>query len=154
MQTYSTLQDAIALATFAHRNQFDKAGMPYIDHPLRVLAAVQAMGARPYVQMAAVLHDVSEDTAITTVMMSDLGFSDAVTNLVNLVDKEFYRGENGQVDIDAYYAGIKANPDARMIKAADIRDNTAPWRLSYLPDETQDRLTKKYAKALDAIGAT
>lgn len=153
MQTYSTLQDAIALATFAHRNQQDKAGMPYIDHPLRVLESVKAMGARPYVQMAAVLHDVSEDTAITTIMMSDLGFSDAVTNLVNLVDKEFYRGEDGKVDLDAYYAGIKANPDAVMIKTADIRDNTAPWRLSYLPDETQDRLRKKYAKALDRIGA-
>ena len=153
MEIFKTLQDAIALAQFAHRNQIDKAGMPYIDHPMRVLAAVQAMGGRPYVQMAAVLHDVSEDTAISTIMMAEMGFSDAVTNLVNLVDKNFYYDEwNKIVRLEDYYAGIKANPDAQMIKAADIRDNTAPWRLSYLPEATQDRLIKKYANALDKIG--
>lgn len=154
MQTFKTLPDAIALATFAHRNQQDKAGLPYIDHPLRVLAGVQAMGARPYVQMAAVMHDVTEDTAFTLAMLTELGFSDAVVNLVRLVDKGTYTISNGKYDLDAYYAGIKANPDAQMIKAADIRDNTAPWRLSYLPQETQDRLLKKYAKALDSIGMT
>jgi len=49
MQKYNTLQDAIALAEFAHRNQHDKAGMPFIDHPKRVLASVQAQGVQPYV---------------------------------------------------------------------------------------------------------
>jgi (p)ppGpp synthase/HD superfamily hydrolase len=151
MQTFKTLPDAIALAEFAHRNQQDKAGLPYIDHPRRVLAAVQAMGARPYVQMAAILHDVSEDTSISTIMMAEMGFSDAVTNLVNLVDKNFYVNERGFRDMEAYYAGIRANPDARMIKEADIRDNTAPWRLSYLSEETQARLTKKYEQALKRI---
>ena len=56
MQTFKTLDDAIALAKFAHRNQTDKAGLPYIDHPLRVLEKVKAQGALPYVQIAAVLH--------------------------------------------------------------------------------------------------
>lgn len=154
MQTFKTLPDAVALAEFAHRNQQDKAGLPYIDHPKRVLANVQAMGARPFVQMAAVLHDVTEDTAFTLDMLADLGFSDAVVNLVALVDKNSYLLESGKVDLDAYYEGIRRNPDAQMIKAADIRDNTAPWRLSYLSEETQDRLRKKYAKALDSIGMT
>ncbi len=151
MQTYSTLQDAIALATFAHRNQFDKAGMPYIDHPLRVLESVKAMGARPYVQMAAVLHDVSEDTVITTTMMATLGFSEAVTNLVNLLDKNSQRDFNDNIHLDDYYAAIKANSDAQMIKQADIRDNLAPWRLSYLDAKTQTRLAKKYANAMESI---
>ncbi len=48
-----TLQDAIDLATFAHRHQRDKAGEPYINHPLRVLESVKAQGAQAYVQMAA-----------------------------------------------------------------------------------------------------
>lgn len=152
METFKTLPDAIALAEFAHRNQQDKAGLPYIEHPLRVLAGVQAMGGRPYVQMAAVLHDVTEDTAVSLNMLSDLGFSDAVVNLVALVDKNTAKRSDGSTDLDVYYARIKANPDAQMIKAADIRDNTAPWRLSYLSEETQERLRKKYDKALDAIG--
>jgi (p)ppGpp synthase/HD superfamily hydrolase len=147
MQKFSTLPDAVALATFAHRNQFDKAGLPYIDHPLRVLETVKAMGGKPYVQMAAVLHDVVEDTAFTLVMLQDLGFSPAVTELVRLLTRL------DSVPKEVYYHNIRSNPDAVMIKTADIRDNTAPWRLSYLPEETQDRLTLKYAIALDSIGA-
>jgi (p)ppGpp synthase/HD superfamily hydrolase len=58
-----TLADCVRLAEFAHFHQRDKAGDEYIRHPKRVLASVQAQGAQPYVQMAAVLHDVTEDTA-------------------------------------------------------------------------------------------
>src|SRR5690242_18481465 len=109
MQKFQTLQDAIALAEFAHRNQQDKAGMPYIDHPKRVLATVQAMGGKPYVQMAAVLHDVVEDTAITLDMLEALGFSPAVVLLVDLLTRR------DTVDSDLYYAQIRENPDAVLI---------------------------------------
>lgn len=164
MQTFKTLPDAIALAIFAHRNQQDKAGLPYIEHPLRVLETVKAMGGQPFVQMAAVLHDVTEDTAFTPRMLTDLGFSEAVVNLVKLLDRnlseQMWRGVAFEQSLpftkeeadDYYYANINADPNARMIKIADIRDNTAPWRLSYLSDETQTRLTAKYAKALGALG--
>ncbi len=148
METFKTLPDAIALAEFAHRNQLDKAGLPYIEHPRRVLANVQAQGGRPFVQIAAVLHDVVEDTAITLDMLEILGFSPAAIHLIDLVSRR------DSVSPEMYYAAIRENPDAIMIKVADIRDNTAPWRLSYLPQETQDRLIKKYAKALDALGAS
>lgn len=147
METFKTLSDAIALAEFAHRNQLDKAGLPYIEHPKRVLANVQAQGGRPFVQIAAILHDVVEDTPFTLDMLLDLGFSPAAVELVRLVTR------TNQITPEHYYAQISFNPDAVMIKAADIRDNTAPWRLSYLPQETQDRLIKKYAMALEAIGA-
>lgn len=147
MQRFQTLPDAVALAEFAHRNQQDKAGMPYIDHPKRVLATVQAMGGKPYVQMAAVLHDVVEDTAISLDMLENLGFSPAVVLLVDLLTRR------DSVDSEVYYAQIRENADAVMIKTADIRDNTAEWRLSYLPLDAQDRLRVKYVKALHAIGA-
>lgn len=144
MQKFSTLSDAIALAEFAHRNQLDKAGLPYIEHPKRVLAKVQAQGAMPYVQMAAVLHDVTEDTPFTHGMLLELGFSEAVCRLVLLLDRT---GE----DPDDYYANIRKDPGAKMIKLADIEDNLSPWRLSYLSTETQNRLRAKYAKALEAL---
>jgi len=162
MQKFKTLPDAIALATFAHRNQQDKAGMPYIDHSLRVMATVQAMGAQPFVQMAAVLHDVTEDTAFTPEMLFELGFSEAVVRLVVLLDRDISREtwEHDRVNYpglaanDYYYNQINRDPNAKMIKVADIRDNLAPWRLSYLPQETQDRLRSKYAYALDLLGET
>lgn len=147
MQKFSTLQDAIALAEFAHRNQVDKAGFPYIEHPRRVLENVKAMGAKPYIQQAAILHDVVEDTAFTLDMLADLGFSEPVLLVVDLVTRK------KDIPSDNYYAAIRKNPDAVLVKSADITDNTLPWRLSYLPQETQDRLVIKYVRALHAIGA-
>ncbi|MDQ3814047.1 MAG: GTP pyrophosphokinase, partial [Armatimonadota bacterium] len=35
-----TVEDAIALARRAHAGQVDKAGAPYISHPLRLMEAM------------------------------------------------------------------------------------------------------------------
>lgn len=163
-QQFKTLGDVIALAEFAHRNQTDKAGEPYIKHPKRVLAKVQAQGAQPYVQMAAVLHDVTEDTAFTPSMLADLGVPESAVAIVKLLDRDYskvdylrlaVKSENDsqkeQID-EHYYAAIRRNPGALMVKLADIEDNLSAWRLTYLPEETQARLRMKYAKAQIALG--
>jgi hypothetical protein len=163
MQKYNTLNDAIALAKFAHFKQKDQAGFDYFEHPRRVMQAVQAQGAAPYVQMAAVLHDVTEDTAFNSGMLLDLGFSPAVCLLLDLLDRNvseiWWRntfgtdGEGATVDQDDfYYYNILHNDAARMIKRADIADNTLPYRLAYLPVARQEKLRAKYAKALEIIG--
>lgn len=160
------LSDCVALAEFAHRNQFDKAGEPYIKHPKRVLASVQAQGGQPYVQMAAVLHDVTEDTPFTPQMLLDLGVPEAAVEIVKLVDRDHsakwynhtkaqYLDEFGKewsrTQDEFYYFYIKQNPGAVQVKLADIGDNLQPWRLNYLPAETQVRLQDKYAKAIDLL---
>lgn len=155
MQKFASLPDAIALAEFAHRNQLDKAGLPYIEHPKRVLAKVQAMGGLPYVQIAAVLHDVTEDTRFTTQMLLDLGFSEAAVDIVKLVDRGYSythvwnKMPNRLIVMpdSVYYTEIAKNSGAKMVKLADIEDNLSPWRLSYLSNETQQRLQVKYARA-------
>jgi (p)ppGpp synthase/HD superfamily hydrolase len=147
MQSFNSLADAVALAEFAHRNQFDKAGFAYIEHPKRVLENVKAMGVKPYVQQAAILHDVVEDTPFSIDILRSLGFSEPVLIVVDLVTRK------KEVAPEDYYKAISQNPDAVAVKQADIRDNLAPWRLTYLPAETQDRLRAKYAKALRLIGA-
>lgn len=164
MQTYKTLPDVIALAEFAHRNQTDKAGLPYIEHPRRVMESVQRQGAFPYVQMAAILHDVTEDTAFTCNMLRTLGVPEAAVEIVALLDRDHSKNAydvemalriNGQIDIpdyckDAdsyYYYHIRQNPGAKVVKLADIDDNTQQWRLSYLPEDTQNRLQIKYDNA-------
>jgi (p)ppGpp synthase/HD superfamily hydrolase len=161
MQKFKTLNDVIALAEFAHRNQTDKAGMPYIEHPRRVLANVQTQGALPYVQMAAILHDVTEDTAFTAQMLLDLGVPEAAVTIVTLLDRDASLDEWKMLDPiepvnrseadNYYYAQIRKNPGAVQVKLADIGDNLQPWRLSYLPDATQDRLREKYAKAIERL---
>lgn len=50
----SSLENAIRIAASAHAGQTDKAGAPYILHPLRVMLRVSTAEER----MAAVLHDV------------------------------------------------------------------------------------------------
>lgn len=176
MQKFKTLADAVALAEYAHRNQVDKAGLPYIEHPKRVLAKVQAQGVAPYVQIAAILHDVTEDTAFTSDILLSLGFSEAAVRLVRLLDRGrsegiykncgdhqgyeignvtkwlgFHRPELCLTKDEYYYAAIKANRDATVIKLADIEDNLSPWRQAYLEPETQSRLRAKYAKALEIL---
>ncbi len=57
----STIEKAIEIAALAHAGAIDKAGNPYILHPLRVMMTV----AEPKEMIAAVLHDTIEDTYIT-----------------------------------------------------------------------------------------
>lgn len=133
-----TLEDAIALATSAHDGQLDKAGLPYIGHPLRVMAAVSGVHA----QMAAVLHDVIEDTSVTAVSLLAAGCPpvvvDAVVALSHLPDEPQ----------DAYLRRVAANPLALLVKRADIADNLSPARIARLDVETQTRLKVKYATAV------
>ena len=52
------LSKAITLALKAHEGQFDKSGMPYAEHIMRVMAA----GRTTDEKIVGVLHDVVEDT--------------------------------------------------------------------------------------------
>lgn len=167
MQKFNTLSDAIALAEFAHRNQVDKAGLPYIEHPRRVLEKVKAQGALPYVQMAAILHDVTEDTKFTPQMLLGLGFPESAVQIVKLLDRghsanlrdelmdswnDWRHAELGKNADEYYYEEIRKSPGARLVKLADIEDNLSPWRLAYLEEATQKRLQNKYARAKELIG--
>lgn len=170
-----TLWDAVELAKFAHRNQYDKAGEPYITHPLRVLESVKAQGAQAHVQMAAVTHDVTEDTPFTPQMLLELGMPEAAVDIVRLLDRGLSEkvyieclhikrlkdkggiaGEASDDELAAklytkgefYYRSIRRNHGALQVKLADIEDNLQPWRLNYLPEHTQARLRAKYAEAL------
>ena len=53
----ATLGRAIAIAAEAHSGQFDKAGAPYILHPLRVMLSLSTEEER----IVGVLHDLVED---------------------------------------------------------------------------------------------
>jgi (p)ppGpp synthase/HD superfamily hydrolase len=65
MSTTTSLQAlverAIAIAEQHHAGQVDKAGRPYIEHPLRVMNTMSNDAER----IVAVLHDVIEDTNLT-----------------------------------------------------------------------------------------
>ena len=54
-------QIALELAVEKHKNQTDKAGNPYILHPLHVMENVKSKEGK----IVAILHDIIEDTDVT-----------------------------------------------------------------------------------------
>jgi (p)ppGpp synthase/HD superfamily hydrolase len=120
----STLERAIELAARAHAGQRDKGGHPYILHPLRVMQAVSGEAER----IAAVLHDIVEDTAITFDDLLAEGFSVDIVDAVRALTK--FDGETREQAARR----IVRNPIARAVKLADIADN---MDLSRIPNPTE-----------------
>jgi GTP diphosphokinase / guanosine-3',5'-bis(diphosphate) 3'-diphosphatase len=115
----STLERAIQMAALAHAGQLDKAGQPYILHPLRVMLAVEGEHQR----MAAVLHDVVEDTTVTLHALAAEGFAREVVDAVEALSKR-----PGETRLQAA-ARAALNPIARVVKLADNAENMDLGRL-------------------------
>jgi (p)ppGpp synthase/HD superfamily hydrolase len=110
----ATLERAIQIAADAHVGQFDKAGQPYILHPLRVMFRLQGEHER----MAAVLHDVVEDSSSWPLeRLSQEGFPAPVIAAVEALTKR-----KGETRLDAA-ARAALNPIARAVKLADNAEN-------------------------------
>src|SRR2546426_98281 len=105
MASTFTLDDAIQLARRAHEGQLDKSGRPYIWHPLRVMGRVSGDRER----MVAVLHDVVEDTEVTTEDLVQAGCPSDVLQAVDAISQR--PGE----DHEAYLARVAANDLALLV---------------------------------------
>ena len=127
-----SLEGAIEMAVLAHRGQVDKAGEPYILHPLRVMFRVREQGHRVEVQAAAVLHDTVEDTSVTLAEITALSPEVAV-----LVDAVTRRHQEVYLD---FVRRAASNPEARAIKRADVDDNLS--RLDRLRPEEAEPLAR------------
>ncbi len=109
----ATLERAIAIAATAHASQLDKAGEAYILHPLRVMLRVTSAHER----MAAMLHDVVEDTDVTLQQLITEGFPPEVTGAIDALTKR-----PGESRIQAAHKAA-ANAIARTVKLADNAEN-------------------------------
>ena len=128
----STIDEAIALASRSHATQKDRAGQPYILHPLRLMLKFKTEPE----QIVAVLHDVVEDTDVTLEALRTLGFSDQVVEAVDCLTKR--QGEQYGAFIDR----IAVNALARKVKVEDIRDNLDLARLPSVGDADLKRAAK------------
>jgi hypothetical protein len=120
----ATLERAIAIAAEGHAGQNDKAGNPYILHPIRVMLRVTKDEER----IAAVLHDVVEDTSVTMDDLAQAGFSESVLTAVAALTKL-----PGESRMEAAARAV-ANPIARVVKLAD---NTENMDMSRIPNPTE-----------------
>jgi (p)ppGpp synthase/HD superfamily hydrolase len=139
------LANAIALAAEKHKDQFDKGGMPYILHPLKVMHYLKTTDME--LMAIAVLHDIVEDTDVTFESLRGLGMTERVIAGVMRLTK--YPGQSHTEYVDA----VKTNKDAIRVKLADLRHNTDIRRLKGVTEKDAKRLDKyvKMAHELKAV---
>lgn len=132
MDLHEQLNLAINLATDKHSKQVDKAGDPYILHPLWVMNKVKSLEAK----IVAVLHDIVEDTDITIEDLIFKGFDDNIVYAVDILTKR--KG----MDYENYIDLIGENEIAMEVKMADLEHNMDLSRLKEITDKDRQRLLK------------
>jgi (p)ppGpp synthase/HD superfamily hydrolase len=138
----SSLERAIAIAAEAHAGQHDKAGAPYVFHPLRMMLRLSSNDER----IVAVLHDVCEDCPGWTLdRLRAEGFGEHIVAALETVTKR-----DGETYED-FVRRAAANPIGRAVKLADLQDNCDLSRISKPLERDFERI-EKYKKAIDLIG--
>jgi (p)ppGpp synthase/HD superfamily hydrolase len=140
---HSLIEKAIEIALKAHANQIDKAGAPYILHPLRIMLQMQSDDEKAI----AILHDVVEDgqeRGFSLDYLRKAGFPKVVIESVQILTHK------NSDNYDDYIAKIKLHPVARHIKIADLRDNMDIKRIPY-PAEKDFMRLEKYKRAIKLL---
>lgn len=134
------IKTAFEIAQRAHKGQKDKAGQPYISHPIRVSESVHTDEEKA----VALLHDVIEDSEITLTDLRAHGLPDAVVDAVDCMTKR--KGES----YESYLWRVKSNLIARVVKIADMEHNSDLSRLPHPSSSDYERL-EKYRKGLEFL---
>ncbi len=97
----SRIEEAYAFSDSAHQGQTRKSGIPYISHPLAVAEIIAGWQLDAQAVMAALLHDVMEDTAVTKQEIATR-FGEPVAELVDGLSKldriEFQSQQDAQAE--------------------------------------------------------
>ena len=128
---------AMKIAYDAHQGQLDKGGLPYVFHPWHLAEQMDDEIST----VAALLHDVVEDTDWTLEQLEAEGFPKEILEVLDLLTHP-----EGQPYME-YIERLQYNPIAVKIKLADLRHNSDFTRLSAVTAEQQARLKRKYAPA-------
>lgn len=128
----ANLQEAIVIAVEAHKGQLRRNGTPYVLHPLRVMLSFEDEARR----IVAVLHDVVEDSDWTCARLRSAGFSPECVAAVDALTKR--EGE----PYDEYIDRVLADPLARSVKLADLRDNMTIPELPAVTEKDTQRLAR------------
>ena len=131
---------AMKLCFAAHKDQFDKSGIPYVFHPIHLAEQMSTEETT----VVALLHDVIEDTDYTIENLTDMGFKKEITDAIGLMTHA------AGVDYFEYVAAIKNNPIARAVKLADLNHNSNLSRLDVV-DEKALKRREKYLKAIKML---
>ncbi len=148
---------ALKFATKKHKGQKRIGGDDYITHPIAVSEIVKDAGLSEHYQIAALFHDLLEDTDATEEEILQYGNNEILTAVKLLTKKKGYI-------MAEYVNAIRQNPIAYVVKAADRLHNlqcaivtdeefkrkyileTIDWYLDFSPDIR--KAVKKLAESL------
>lgn len=125
---------AMKVCANAHLNQADKAGNPYIMHPLQVAGKGKDIDE----MVLGLLHDVVEDTEVTLDDIKAMGFPEGIVEALDAISK---RPKEVR---EVYLYRVSSNELATNVKYNDFESNTDPHRLSLLSDEKAEWLKNQY----------
>ena len=131
---------AIDISYNAHKGQYDKAGKPYVTHPIYVASKMKTNEEI----IVALLHDVIEDTKLTIEDLIEEGFCEETIKAVEAITRK------PEEEYFQYIKRVKENPLARKIKIEDLKHNMDLKRIEN-PTEKDLARVDKYSKALEIL---
>lgn len=137
------LNKMLVLVTTEFDGVYDKQGVPYILHCLKVMHYLKTEDEE--LQCIGLGHDLVEDRykTVTYELLRNMGFSERVIEGIRAMTK--VPGETNE----EYLARIKANPDAIRVKLADLRHNSDIRRLKGITSKDVARIEKYHAMYLE-----
>lgn len=150
--------NALRFAAEKHKGQFRIGGAEYITHPMAVAEIVKRQGYGIDVQIAALFHDLLEDTNAKESEILFYGNAEILKAVKLLTKQKGY-------DMAEYVTGIRQNEMAFAVKAADRLHNlrcalvtdtefkrkyifeTVDWYLDFSPEIP--KAVKALAQSLD-----
>lgn len=133
---------SMTIAHYAHNNQVDKGGVPYVFHPYHLAEQMDSEGA----VIVALLHDVAEDTVWTIEDIDKQGFPKDVIDALKILT------HSEDIDYLEYIRQIKnsINPYVKPVKIADLRHNSDLSRVEDIDEKTVRRI-EKYKEAIEIL---
>jgi len=138
----NAIEKAYLFAKEAHEGQKRRTGEPYITHPLSVACILAEMRMDPQTIMAAIMHDVIEDTVIEKEQIVEK-FGKEVANLVDGVTKltqiEFESRAQAQAEnFRKMFMAMARDIRVILVKLADRLHNMRT--ISCLPSKKRRRI--------------
>ncbi len=145
--TSERVRDAYALLLSKHSGQRQKVNeRPYIEHPVQVATDVAEAGFEDEMIVAALLHDIVEDSDVTVAQLREC-FGDRVADLVDVMtDTAEVTDYERRKDIHRRRV-VAAGPDAAAIFAADKLENVRALRSALA--ELGEEVAARYDQSLD-----
>lgn len=129
------LNKMLVLATTEFDGIYDKGGVPYVLHCLKVMHYLKSDDEE--LQQIAIGHDLVEDRKhVTYKLLRDMGFSERVIDGIRCMTK--VPGETEE----EYLEKVTSNPDSIRVKLADLRHNSDIRRLKGVTEKDIRRLEK------------